>query len=474
MLRENYYDWRCGAHHVSLTRPRVMGVLNVTPDSFSDGGSYVDADAAIAHGMDMLDQGADIIDVGGESTRPGFSPVSPEEEARRVVPVVAALAEAGAIVSIDTRHAPVARACLEAGASIVNDVEGFTDPEMVQVACEYDCGVVVMHWNQTTGAGSRRSVTLDPTRPAQARLMAPSNRRFTLPEEAPIMREVMGFLGDQARKLMRAGVSHDRICIDPGPGFDKTTDTDVVIQRNTHKLVSMGYPVLCAVSRKRFVGALSGVTSAPERDAATAGVVLSAIESGARIVRVHNVALTAQVIDTYWACSHKDPRQGFVSLGSNVGDRLGYLARAAKLIDELPLTCVVAVSHAYETEPAYGIATPVANAVAEIRTELASRVLIDKLLEIEEREGRVRHEGEEGHGPRTVDCDLCWLEGEEHAGRHLTLPHPGLGERDYVLVPMEDLMSDPERFLAHAGVEVKPFEERVGKVLADLGPVDWR
>lgn len=333
-----------------------MGVLNVTPDSFSDGGSYVDADAAIAHGMDMLDQGADIIDVGGESTRPGFSPVSPEEEARRVVPVVAALAEAGAIVSIDTRHAPVARACLEAGASIVNDVEGFTDPEMVQVACEYDCGVVVMHWNQTTGAGSRRSVTLDPTRPAQARLMAPSNRRFTLPEEAPIMREVMGFLGDQARKLMRAGVSHDRICIDPGPGFDKTTDTDVVIQRNTHKLVSMGYPVLCAVSRKRFVGALSGVTSAPERDAATAGVVLSAIESGAR----------------------------------------------------------------------------------------------------------------------TVDCDLCWLEGEEHAGRHLTLPHPGLGERDYVLVPMEDLMSDPERFLAHAGVEVKPFEERVGKVLADLGPVDWR
>jgi dihydropteroate synthase len=512
VLRENYYDWVCGQHHISLTRPRVMGVLNVTPDSFSDGGSYIDPDLAIKRGMDMLDEGADIIDVGGESTRPGFTPVSPDEEVRRVLPVVTALAEVGAVVSIDTRHVAVARACLEAGASILNDVEGFTDPAMIELATEYNCGLIVMHWNQTSGIAARRSVTLDSAVPARAaaaraaaarpaRPIAPSNRRFTLPEEAPIMREVMGFLGDQARQLMRAGISHDRICIDPGPGFDKTADVDVVIQRNTQKLVSMGYPVMCAVSRKRFVGALSGVSSAQERDAATMGVVLAAIESGARIVRVHNVACAAQTINTYWATSRKDARQGFISLGSNVGDRLGYLARAAKRIDDLPLTCVVALSHAYETEPAYGIATPVANAVAEIRTELAPLVLMDKLLEIEAAEDRVRTSAQDvaagkaadatsmtnatsaatsaathkpGNGPRTLDCDLCWLEGEEHAGRKLTLPHPGLGERDYVLVPMEDLMSDPERFLTHAGVAVKPYEERVGNVLQDLGPIDWQ
>ena len=481
MLRDNFGTWHCGAHEISLTRPRIMGILNVTPDSFSDGGKTFDAKAAIARGLQMLDEGADIIDVGGESTRPGHTPVSSKDEAERVVPVVRALVEAGAVVSIDTRHADVARMCVRLGAAIVNDVSGFTDPEMVDVAADTSCGCIIMHWNQG-GLGThapRRQVLLDESRPTGSALPRPvtSQRRFTLPEEAPIMRQVMGFLGDQARTLMRAGVSRDRICMDPGAGFDKFADEDVVIQRSTRSMVSMGYPLVCAVSRKRFVGAVSGVADAAARDAATAGACISAIEGGARILRVHDVAGVSQAVNAYWAVSHKDPRQGFVSLGSNLGNRVGNIARAVQLIDEIPLTCVVNVSHAYETEPAYGIATPVANAVAEIRTELHPLVLMGKLIEVEDELGRIREAGRDpkkpGSAPRIIDCDLIWVEGERHAGRRLTLPHPRLGERDYVIVPMEDLMHAPERFLAHVGVEVAPRDERVGHVTSDLGEVRW-
>ncbi|EHF02760.1 hypothetical protein HMPREF1008_00405 [Olsenella sp. oral taxon 809 str. F0356] len=478
MLRQDYSLWRCGRHEISLSRPRIMGILNVTPDSFSDGGENLDPKLAVEHALRMLDEGADIIDVGGESTRPGHEPVAADEEAERVVPVVRGILAAApsAIVSVDTRHASVAKVCVRLGASIVNDVTGFIDPEMVRVAAESDCGCVVMHWNRGNGQSSRKSVRLDstPARAVAARSVQASARRFTLPEEAPLMREIMGFLGDQARSLMRAGVAHDRICIDPGPGFDKAADQDVVIQRATRKLVSMGYPVLTAVSRKRMVGAVSGVTDAPARDAATLGICLSAIESGARILRVHNVALTAEALNSYWAVSRADARQAFVSLGSSVGDRMDYLSRAVALINEIPLTCVVQASRVYETEPAYGIKVPVANAVAELRSELHPSVLMDALLGVEERLGRVRDPEQAGHGPRTIDCDLVFVEDEEHAGRKLTLPHAHLGERDYVLVPMEDLMHDPVRFLMHAGVPVYAPEDRVGHVVGELGELDWQ
>ena len=516
MLREDQMTWRCGKHEISLARPRIMGVLNVTPDSFSDGGTHASPDAAIEWGLKLLDDGADIIDVGGESTRPGFRPVSPDEEAKRVIPVIRSLADAGAVVSVDTRHPEVARLAVKLGASIVNDVTGFTNPDMVRVAVESDCGCVVMHAGEVSGRTPRRSVTLDSSAAARAaahakddaekhdeptaaeaadaaaaeRLdevmrrsargvtsptvtLAGGNRRFTLPDSGPIMRHVMGFLGDQARELMRAGVSRDRICIDPGPGFGKLADEDVVIQRANAKMVSMGYPVLCAVSRKRFVGAVSGVTEAPARDAATAGVCIAAVEAGTRILRVHDVAGVSQALNSYWSVAHPDPRRAFVALGSNVGDRLDYLRRAVSLINAIPLTCVTGVSRAYETDPAYGIAMPVANAVAEIRTELAPLVLIDELLGVEKKLGRTRPAGQEGHGPRTIDCDLLWMEGETHAGRKLALPHPRLGERDFVIVPMEDLMHDPERFLAHAGISVLPREQRVGLVRADLGEISW-
>lgn len=548
MLREDFATWQCGDRELSLARPRIMGVLNVTPDSFSDGGQNFDPDLAVARGLELLDQGADIVDVGGESTRPGFVPVDPDEEARRVLPVIRELARAGALVSVDTRHASVAAMALRMGARIVNDVTGFTDPAMVSVATGSNCGLVVVHAGEVSDHPQRKSVLLDSDpraraqeaaeKPAPAagepsaagasedaaggeaaaqegaasgeaaptsvpegatgpagsaasrldevmrrsargyssptvRLSSGSHRRFTLPESAPIMRRIMGFLGDQARTLMRAGVAHDRIALDPGPGFGKLADEDVVIQRATAQMASMGYPICCAISRKRFVGAISGVEEAAQRDAATIGAALAAAAAGARILRVHDVAHTAEALNGFWTIAHPAQTRAFVALGSNVGDRLGYLARAVTLINEIPLTCVVAVSRAYESDPAYGIATPVANAVAEIRTELAPEVLLGHLLAIEDALGRTRVPGEEGHGPRTIDCDLVFMEGETHGGSRLRLPHPGLAERDFVLVPMEDLVRDPARYLRHAGVAVKPREERVGIVRAQLGPIDW-
>lgn len=573
--------WRCGKYELSFDRPRIMGVLNVTPDSFSDGGEHFDQDAAIEYGLAMLDAGADIIDVGGESTstwRPGFTPVNPDEEARRVLPVVRALAKEGAIVSIDTRHVAVAKAAVRCGASIVNDVTGFTDPKMVEFVKTSTCGVIVMHAGEVAApARTHATVQLDtsaaafvaekareaaveaareaekPARRRRGKLLgepkveaklpggvvqpslplgesepapepasdqempavdqtasaaetaaseatpAPAEpapepidhlaammrrsarreeayvptsqlRRFTLPDSAPIMRRVMGFLSDQARTLIHAGVSRDRICIDPGPGFGKTANEDIVIQRETAKMASLGYPLMCAVSRKRFVGAVSGVTEAAARDAATFGVCLGAIQAGANIVRVHDVAGFAQFLNGYWAVAEPQPRRAFVAVGSNLGHRCDNIRAARNMIAEIPLTCVSNCSRIYESEPAYETRQDTfANAIIEIKTELAPLVLLDELLKIEAELGRDRSKKAKANGPRTIDLDLLWMDGETHGGKKLRLPHPLIGERDFVLVPLEDLMHDPARFFRYNGVEVKEPEDRVGHIVGELG-----
>ena len=565
--------WRCGKYELKFDRPRIMGVLNVTPDSFSDGGEHLDTDAAIAHGLKMLDDGADIIDVGGESTRPGFTPVDPDTEARRVLPVVQALAKAGAVVSIDTRHVEVAKAAVRVGASIVNDVTGFTDPRMVDFVKESDCGLVVMHAGEVADVERPRThteVQLDTSaaafmaqkareaeeaaralgatgkskRAAKAKLIsgmvqplqpqlpfdapapaadaeqaapapgasaavafdatdadavsasvedAPSSddlaavmarsgatayngsrsaqlRRFTLPDSAPIMRRVMGFLSDQARALIHAGVARERICLDPGSGFGKEANEDIVIQRELGKIASLGYPTLCAVSRKRLVGAISGVANARERDIATFGVCLGAIEQGANIVRVHNVAGFAQFLNGFWAIARPQPRRAYVALGSNEGDRLENIRTARDLIAQIPMTCVSSCSRIYESEPAYETDQDAfANAVIEIKTELAPLILLDELGRVELQLGRDRSGKAKANGPRPIDCDLLWMDNEIHGGNKLRLPHPGLGERDFVLVPLEDLMHNPARFFRYEGIDVKEPEDRVGHVVAELG-----
>ena len=275
-------------------------------------------------------------------------------------------------------------------------------------------------------------------------------RRFTLPDSAPIMRRVMGFLSDQARTLIHAGVSRDRICIDPGPGFGKSANEDIVIQRETAKMASLGYPLMCAVSRKRFVGAVSGVTEAAARDAATFGVCLGAIQAGANIVRVHDAAGFAQFLNGYWAVAKPQPRRAFVAVGSNLGHRCDNIRAARDMIAET-------------RQDAF------ANAVIEIKTELAPLVLLDELTKIEVELGRDRSKKVKVNGPRTIDLDLLWMDGETHGGKKLRLPHPLIGERDFVLVPLEDLMHDPARFFRYNGVEVKEPEDRVGHIVGELG-----
>ena len=440
--------WRCGGTVLDLGRPRVMGVVNVTPDSFSDGGAHAGAAEAVAWGMRLLDEGADILDVGGESTRPGFTAVDPAQERERVLPVVRELAAAGALVSIDTRHAEVAVAALEAGARIVNDVSGFTDPAMVEAVAAGDCGCVLMH-------------------AAPGALGGPVPAGHTRDPEA-FVADVEGFLLKGACALEAAGVARERICLDAGPGFGTDACQDLAVQRATGRLARLGYPYLCAVSRKRFVGALSGANPALRRDAASVGVALAAVAAGARVVRVPDVAATAEALATFAACRGLvEPRRAFIALGANLGDRLAALRGAVSSIASLPLTSVVAASDVYDTEPAYLDGQPsFANAVLEVRTGLHPMALLEALLAVEAGAGRVRTVV---NGPRPLDLDLLWIEGEAHAGARLTLPHPRMGEREFVLRPLADLVGDVEGFCVGEGVAVAPAEGRLGRVTEDLG-----
>lgn len=260
-------------------RPALMGILNVTPDSFSDGGLYADRDAAVSHGLRLVDSGADIVDVGGESTRPGADVVSVEDEIARTVPVVEALARAGVAVSIDTQKAEVARAALEAGACIVNDVGGLRHAEMREVVRDWSgsgVGVCAMHMKGTPQTMQK------------------------LAEYDDVVAEVEAFLLAQAAEAERLGVPKSRVWIDPGIGFGKTTEHNLALLRATPRLAGHGYPVLIGVSRKSFLGRILGGESTPvptdERLEATLAAEMFAVERGARIVRTHDVAATARAL----------------------------------------------------------------------------------------------------------------------------------------------------------------------------------
>ncbi|WP_285243256.1 dihydropteroate synthase [Pseudarthrobacter sp. fls2-241-R2A-127] len=251
-------------------RTLVMGILNVTPDSFSDGGKHPTADTAVAAGLRMLYAGADIIDVGGESTRPGAEDVTPEEEQRRVLPVIQALVKAGALVSIDTTHASTAAAALKAGAAIINDVSGLTiEPEMAELVAASKVPYVLTH------------------RRGDARTMN------SLAEYTDVAGEVVAELAGVRDKLYAAGVSPEQIIVDPGLGFAKNDSHNWELLQNLDQLDSLGHRVLVAASRKRFLGTLltvAGKSAAPEeRDGATAAITAISAARGAWAVRVHDV-----------------------------------------------------------------------------------------------------------------------------------------------------------------------------------------
>lgn len=249
--------------------PKIMGIVNVTPDSFSDGGLFLDPEAAIGHGLALLEQGADILDIGGESTRPGSEPVSEDEELARVTPVIEALSSR-AVVSVDTSKAAVAEAAIAAGAGIVNDVTALEgDPEMARVCAEGGVEVVLMHM-----LGSPRTMQEHP-------------------EYGDVVTEVTEFLLDRAAVAEQAGIERTKIWIDPGIGFGKTPEHNFALLGATAILVETGYPVLIGPSRKRFIGSLDG-SSETERVGGTVAACLAAARQGARAVRVHDVGPVAQ------------------------------------------------------------------------------------------------------------------------------------------------------------------------------------
>jgi dihydropteroate synthase len=263
---------------LSLDQPRIMGVLNVTPDSFSDGGAYADADAAVAAGLAMVAAGADIVDVGGESTRPDSPPTAPEEELRRVVPVVRALALAGVRVSIDTRNAATMQAALDTGAAIVNDVSALThDPRAAAVVAAARCPVVLMHMRGTPDTMNARAVYAD------------------------LAGEVVAELRARIEAAVAAGVARDAIAIDPGIGFAKLAPQSVELLRRLPELAALGRPILVGVSRKSFIGRITGEADPRRRLPASLAAALFALAQGARILRVHNVAETVQALRMWQA-----------------------------------------------------------------------------------------------------------------------------------------------------------------------------
>ncbi|WP_240432559.1 dihydropteroate synthase [Rubrobacter indicoceani] len=248
--------------------PVLMGILNVTPDSFSDGGWYVDRGKAVARAVEMLDEGAKIIDIGGESTRPGSAPVRPDEEMRRVVPVIRGLLEErpGTVISIDTYRSATAEAALEAGASVVNDVSGGTmDERMLPLVARAGCPVVLMHMK-----GEPKIMQHDPY-------------------YRDVVREVRDHLAERAETAMDLGVSRENIVLDPGIGFGKTLLHNLALLKNLEEISGLGFPVLIGTSRKTFIGTLSGVEEASERVAGTVATSVLAYERGARLFRVHDV-----------------------------------------------------------------------------------------------------------------------------------------------------------------------------------------
>ncbi|MFD5437604.1 dihydropteroate synthase [Kitasatospora sp. NPDC127067] len=270
-----------------LERCAVMGVVNVTPDSFSDGGMWHDPAKAIAHGLALRARGADLVDVGGESTRPGSQRVSEEEELRRVLPVVRELSDAGVMVSVDTMRATVAERAVEAGAAIVNDVSGgLADPAMARVAAETGAPFVVMHWRGQSADMYATAVYDD------------------------VVRDVVAELTDRVEALLAAGVKEDQLILDPGLGFAKTAEHNWALLGRLDELTALGRPVLVAASRKRFLGTLLAdpatgeLRPARERDDATAAVSVLSARAGAWAVRVHDVSGTADAVRVVAAWQH--------------------------------------------------------------------------------------------------------------------------------------------------------------------------
>lgn len=272
---------QCGNFRLSLARPLIMGVVNVTPDSFSDGGRFFPTAAAVAHARQLIAEGADLLDIGGESTRPGAAPVKLDEERRRVLPVLEALADAGVPLSVDTRKPELMREAVAAGAAMVNDINGFESPGALDVIAATGCAICVMHKQG------------DPQTMQQS------------PQYADVAAEVGDYLRQRIVAAERVGIARDRIVVDPGFGFGKTLDHNLELLRQLSTIAAPGVPVLAGLSRKSMIGKLTG-REAGDRLAGSIAAALLAVQRGAAIVRVHDVAATRDALAVWNAMKKSD------------------------------------------------------------------------------------------------------------------------------------------------------------------------
>lgn len=276
--------WLCAGRQLDLSEPLIMGIVNVTPDSFSDGGRYAGTPEAIAHGLELLEEGADILDIGGESTRPGAAEVTEQEELERVVPVVEALAKTGAVISVDTSKAGVIREAVKAGAHIINDVRALQEPGALEAAAQTNAGICLMHM-QGTPATMQKNIAY-----------------------GNLLQEVERFLLDRAQCAQSAGIAQERICLDYGFGFGKTVDQNFELLANTDYFARLPYPILVGLSRKSSLGAVVGRDVSDRLIASVTGALIAA-QRGAGIVRVHDVAATRDAFKIWHMTvskTHKD------------------------------------------------------------------------------------------------------------------------------------------------------------------------
>ncbi len=280
MIQTSSTELQCGRFRLSLgqdDRPLIMGVLNVTPDSFSDGGQFDAHDRAIAHAKQMIADGVDIIDIGGESTRPGAPPLPIEEELRRVLPVLDALRDCGKPLSIDTRRPAVMREVLAAGADMINDISGFRDPDSLAAVSDSQCALCIMHMQ-----GDPQSMQLSP-------------------HYDDVLAEVRDYLLDRVNAAVAAGIGRGRVCIDPGYGFGKTVEHNLTLLSHQSELQrSLAVPLLAGLSRKSTIGVVTG-RSVEQRLAGSLAAAVVAAERGARIIRVHDVAESVDALKVWQA-----------------------------------------------------------------------------------------------------------------------------------------------------------------------------
>jgi len=268
---QTQYQFNCGKYQLNLSRPHVMGIVNVTPDSFSDGGKYTSTDLAVAHGLELITQGADILDIGGESTRPGAEPVSLDEELRRVIPVIEALSAVSTVpLSIDTYKPEVMRQAIFAGVDIVNDIRALQEKHAVEIVANSNAGVCLMHMQGMP----------------QTMQLAPSYQ--------DVVAEVKQFLIERMQVVMSAGIAKERIVLDPGFGFGKTTAHNIALIQHLGEIGELG-PLLVGLSRKSVLGKIAGGDEQQRLHAGLAASVISAMK-GAKIVRVHDVKATVDAL----------------------------------------------------------------------------------------------------------------------------------------------------------------------------------